>query len=349
MKNKPVVTLLTILFLISTVCAVLGFINHNKVPNNPNNIKKITLEFYLEDQLIDSMPVNDEEHKYEFNKFLCDNNMTINFNSEEWSYEIINKTDGICRLYFLKSQYDVTLTVTNGLINSTDASSIIKVDRQTDGQFVIVPNDGYEYKETNCSNDKEALFDLSTNTLTINSITEDVACKIDFNKRNLRVDLNVKNGTGTTTEYKEYGESISFIVKPDDGYRKAKITCTNDQQYTYEDNKLTIRKLTDDTQCNVTFNKTPAVTYNLKIDKLPEQVTIIAGNIQQSIIQGKDGKFSIKVEDGYEAKLDCNGIKPSNVEVEENGVITYTFLGVSNNITCKIITTPIENEVEDNN
>lgn len=351
MKNKPVIVLLTILFVLSATCSVLGLLTHNKNSNKPSDPvvvkKEVTFEYYLEEEKVDTMPVNDEENHYEFNRFLCDNNMSIDFNSEEWTYTVINETDGVCRLYFLRSQYNVTLTATNGLIDSVEASSTFSVDRQTDGQFIVVPNEGYEYKTASCSNDKEALFDISTNTLTINSITEDVACKVDFEKRNLRVDVTVKNGTGTTTEYKDYGEEISFVVKPNEGYEKAKIECTNEQKFTYEDNQLSIQKLTDNTQCTVTFSKTPAVTYNLIINEISEQVTIIAGNMQQTIVQGKDGKFSIRVEDGYEPKLDCNGVKPSDVQIGDDGIITYTFLGVNNNITCKITTTPIETPTDE--
>ena len=54
------------------------------------------------------------------------------------------------------------------------------------------------------------------------------------------------------------------------------------------------------------------------------------------------------VEDGYEIKLDCGGVKPSDIQVEENGVITYTFLAINTNITCSVTTTPIQMPAEDN-
>ena len=349
MKNKPIIILLAVLFIVSASAAIIGFLNkdnkNSKAPLPVVEEKKTSYEYYLEEQLVQEMPMNTEENQYDFSKYICENNMTIDFNNEEWTYKTINETNGVCKLYFVKKQYEVTLTATNGLINGTDASSVFKVDRLTDGQFNIIPNEGYEYnKSTICSNDKEALFDKSTNTLTITSISSDVACKVDFEKRNLRIDITVKNGSGTTTEYKDYGEAFTAIVQPNDGYEKPKIECTNKQEFIYEDNKLSIQKLTDDTQCTVTFSKTPAVTYNLRIDNLPETVTITAGNKEQSIVSGKDGKFSLKAEPGYDIKIDCNGIKPSDVQEEEDGTLTYTFLGVSSNITCNVTATQVVNE-----
>ena len=55
-----------------------------------------------------------------------------------------------------------------------------------------------------------------------------------------------------------------------------------------------------------------------------------------------DFERPISVETGYEAHLDCNGVKPSDVQIEEDGIITYIFLGISNNITCSITVTPTE-------
>ena len=354
MKNKPIIIVLAILLVLSTAAAVIGFLNKDKnngkvnpPANNPQVEDDITYEYYLEEEIVEQMPMNtEEEQQYDFSKFVCDNNMTIDFNTEEWTYNTINKSKGVCKLYFVRKQYDVTLTATNGLINGEEASSVIKVDRLTDGQFNIIPNEGYEYKETTCSNEKEALFDKSTNTLTISSVSSDVACKVDFEKKNLRIDVTVKNGTGTTTEYKDYGESFTAIVQANDGYVDPQVKCNISEGFQYEDNKLTIQKVTDNTQCTVTFNKKPAVTYNLRIDNLPEQVTITAGNKEQNIVSGKDGKFSLQVEDGYEIKLDCNGIKPSDVEVDENGVITYTFLGINTNITCNVTIVPTTNTNE---
>ncbi|UKI57209.1 MAG: hypothetical protein L6V81_07480 [Clostridium sp.] len=44
------------------------------------------------------------------------------------------------------------------------------------------------------------------------------------------MDVTVVNGKGTTTETAKYGESISAIVEPNEGYQNPKLECTNDQK-----------------------------------------------------------------------------------------------------------------------
>ena len=344
MKNKPIIIVLSILFILYTCAAIVGFINHKeeKTPVKPEpNLNLVTYEYYIDDVSVQEAPVNDEENKYVYSHSDCDNNMILNFDNENWSFDVKNKSEGVCRLYFNKGTYEVTLTTTNGLITqgeTQDTGYIFKVDRLTDGQFVILPNEGYKFKEATCANDKQAIYDESTNTLSINSITEDIACKVDFEVKNLTVEITVKNGEGTTTQNADYGKSISAVVKANEGYEKPKIECTNNQEYTYENNEFSIPKLTDNTKCTVTFNKVPTVTYNLKIEGLPEEVTITSGNTEQSIVSGKDGKFSLKAEDGYTIVLDCNGVQPSDEKVDPDGTITYTFLGITKNITCNVTT-----------
>ena len=345
MKNKPIIIVLAILFVLSTAASAIGYLNHGKQTKpevKPQEKKElVSYEYYVEDVLVTEAPINTEEEPYIFNNAECDNNMSIDFDSENWTFTTNNKTKGTCKLYFNKGTYNVILTTANGLINDEDTSYTFTVDRLSDGQFKVVPNEGYDFKEVSCANDKEAIYDKSTNTLNINSITENIACKIDFELKNLVVEIDVKNGEGKTTLNSKYGESVSAVVTPKDGYEKPKITCTNNQENTYENNKFVIAKLTDNTKCTIEFEKAPTITYNLRIDNLPEQVTITSGNKEQSVVSGKDGKFSLKVDEGYQVKIDCNGIKPSDEKIDPDGTITYTFLGITKNITCNITTEPI--------
>ena len=80
------------------------------------------------------------------------------------------------------------------------------------------------------------------------------------------MDLNVKNGQGSTTENAKYGESVSAVVEANEGYDSPKIECTNNQEPTLENNRLTIEKLTDNTTCTVTFNKVKETKYKLTIN-----------------------------------------------------------------------------------
>ncbi len=340
MKNKPIIVVLSVMFVISTTFFLLGFVNRGKssVPTIPNVVESelVNYEYYLDDALVEEMPTNSEDNEYIFTTSECTNGMTIEFNEETWNYETLNKAKGVCKLYFNTKNYKVIITAANGLINENDTSYTFDVERLTNGQLKITPNEGYEYSNVSCSNDKEAIYDVSTNTLSINSVSENIACKIDFTVKNLTAEVIVKNGDGTAILNAKYGESVQTVVKADDGYQKPTIACSNNQVYTFENNKFSIAKLTENTKCTITFNRTPASTYKLMINQIPEQVLIISGNKEQIIEAGKDGKFTLKPQEGYKVKLDCNGVKPSDEKLELDGTTAYTFLGVNQNITCNV-------------
>lgn len=346
MKNKGLVVLLFILFALSTTASIIGYKESKKAENTNKPAEKkelITYEYYLEEQKQDQMPTNTAEFEgvaYSFSRYQCDNNVTGTFDTEAWKFIPNVEKESTCKLYFVKNQYEVTLSVTNGIIDGELTTDVVPIVRESDGQFKITPNEGYEYKDVVCSNDKEAIYDLSTNTLTIHSVMEDTACMVNFGIKELRLDLTVKNGKGTTTEKANYGETITAVVQANDGYEKPKIDCTNSQTATITDNTFKIEKITNNTKCTVTYNKIPIVTYLLKLENVPETVTITSGNKEQSIVAGKDGKFTLKPADGYEISLTCSdSVQPSKQETEEDGSITYTFLSMSKNVTCNVTAT----------
>ncbi len=340
LKNKSIITVLSVLFVISTTFSLIGYLNKGRTstPKIPSidQSQLVQYEYYLDDVLVEEMPINSEDNEYLFANSDCTNNMTIEFNEEEWNYITNNKTKGVCKLYFNTKNYKVIITAANGLINDKDTSYTFDVERLTNGQFKITPNEGYEFSNVSCSNDKQAIYDVSTSTLNINSVSENIACKIDFVIKNLTAEIIVKNGEGTAILNSKYGESIQTVIKPDEGYEKPVIYCSNNQVYTYENNKFAINKLTDNTRCNIAFNKSPATTYKLSINQIPQEVLIIAGNKEQIIESGKDGKFTLKPQEGYKVKLDCNGVKPSDEKLELDGTVAYTFLGITKNITCNV-------------
>ena len=338
MKNKTIIIILTILFVLSLSASVIGIIEHNKnKETTPEN--EITYEYYIDGIKQDKIPENtlvDEENNitlYKFSKFECSNNkIEGSFDTEKWKFITSSKESGVCRLYFVNNYYDVDITVTNGKLDETNTK---KVERENDGQFVIIPNDGYEFKEVNCSNNKVATYDKSTNTLTVSVVTENIACKVDFDLKLLTMELKVKNGEGATKEETDYGNSISVIVTPKDGYQKPKVTCTNNQEAVIKDNTLTIQKLTNNTVCTVTYSAIPVKKYTLKIN-IPEQVNIVSGDITQKIQEGKDALFTIKAKDGYEiSDINCGDVVP-NKEEQQDGSIYVSLLKMSKDLTCTV-------------
>ena len=353
MKNKGLIIFITILFLLTTSASIVGLIRSKKEPsennNKPNNNHSLNYNYYLEDVLQDSIPqnTNKEEPEYAFNRFQCDNNITGTFDTENWKFVPSSEKEGLCKLYFVKTSYDITVTAANG---SVDENSPTKIAREGDAKITVTPNEGYEFKDVNCSNDKKATYNNSNNTLNISVIMEDIACKVNFDIRELKADIVVKNGNGSTTENVNYGESVSALVQPKDGYEKPKITCTNKQEATFENNKLTIDKLTDDTKCTVEFVKVKPVTYNLSFEELSEdtkeKLQITSGSTDTVKISA-DGSYTLTIKskegfENYKAKVVCsnNTIVPDS---SEDGTYTYTISGLTKDTKCSITAQEITN------
>lgn len=345
MKTNGLKIILIALILLTGSLGTIGFIQAKKQNNNQDdNTNKITYEYYLEDELQQTMPVNtrnktDEEGNviseptYQFSRFTCTNDLTGDFDVDNWKFIPKENKTSTCKLYFVKTNYTITLTITNGI---EDESNPKTVQREKDGKFIIKPNEGYIYKTSTCSDNKEGAWDESTNTFTLNAVMKDIACKIDFEIKNLQADITVVNGKGNTTENADYGNSISALVEPNTGYQNAKISCTNNQTGTFDSNKFTISKLTDNTKCTITFERTPIVKHTLKVNISDStKYSITNGSESISVDNGTTGTFTIKSIDGSEPSLSCS-VTPSKKEPLDGGLYKYSFLKVTSDITCEI-------------
>ena len=355
MKNKIIIIVLSILFVTSTSLGVIGFIIQSKTPSsNPRpNIDTpkdgITYTYYLEDEEIDSIPTNqiiynedgttELDTKYLFKKHTCSEGLIGSFNTNTWKFNITNNVkEGHCKLYFVNSRYRVSFTLKNA-IESEENNPI--VEREKDGIFKLIPNEGYVYNEATCTNNKIPQWDEKTNTLTINAIMSDVNCDISFNRKQLKINIVVKNGKGNTTENVYYGDSKSIIVEPNDGFKNAKVSCTNEQTATFDNNTINFTSLTSDTSCTITFQKLAVVNYKLNVSNPTEFENIsLISDINQSIEIGKDGKIILRSTDGSVPKLSCGDSIPATNELEstdQNKTIEYVFYNMSKDVTCQII------------
>lgn len=342
------IALLVIIDIALFACGITGYIYNGKrvepEPEKPvEKPQEVKYRYYLEDVEQDTMPQNETITNedgttttnvlYKLSNFACSNGNSGEWNENTWTFTPTEIKDSECSLYFVKSKYEVTLTITNG----TESEDNLKfIDRETNGVFGITPNEGYEFQEATCSDNKEATWNAANNTLEINAITKDVTCKVVFGIQNLTLDVTVTNGKGNTTETAKYGDSISAIVEPNTGYENPTVTCTNDQIATFDNNKITIEKLTKSTKCKVTFKKVQLEKFNLKIDTLPDTIKITAGSNSQEIESGKTGTFTLKADEGFEIdNISCGGITPSK-ETLADGSIKYSFIGMTSNITCSV-------------
>ena len=90
MKNKIFIVILSILFLLFSLCSIIGLLQHRKnmTSNNKEETQNITYEYYLEDIRVPQMPQNTnvttysdsiEENQYIFKRYNCTNNVTLDF------------------------------------------------------------------------------------------------------------------------------------------------------------------------------------------------------------------------------------------------------------------------------
>ena len=374
MNNKVVILILSILFVVSSTASVIGIIEHNKddEPEKPVEKKKdITYEYYLEDTLVEKMPnkeTDDEGNEvYRFSKYQCDNNVTGKFNEEDWTFKPDEIKAATCKIYFVKTFYDVDITVSNA---KADENNPTKIEREGDGVFYIIPNDGYEFASVTCANNKEVKYDEATNKLTINAISEDVACKVDFELKTLKADLTCKNCKDSDaekksliypTERKSFGDNVEWIVTPNAEFKlkdEKKLTCTNNQKATFDEknNKLIIEKLTSDTACTIEFEK-QIIKHKFTLEL--ENLDVINGTLEREILN-KDGvDIIVKPKEGFEIKktdneksITCNGsdktiVKPTTIiNNEDEKTITYKFESIVTDIKCKITATEVEEVVD---
>ena len=272
---------------------------------------------------------------FPFSSSSCTNEVTGDFDTDTWEFIPSEVKESTCKLYFNKARYEVTLTITNGELAEGTATMI---EREENGIFTINPYEGYDFDTYTCSNDKEAAWDKINSKLTINAIMEDVACKIVFKTKTLKMNLTVVNGTGTTTETIEYGKKISAIIAPNSGFENPTVKCTNNQEAKYSNNTITIEKLTNDTDCTVSYVAVKVEEYTLEISGLPGGVTIESGSWSQKVLKGSTGQFTLSgTPNNGTLKYTCyktgNKSEPiyPSFGADPN---TYVFSNMTKNITC---------------
>lgn len=359
MKDKIIMIILFILFTICITCGIYGLIlnlkgnpNNPKNPNGPGNQTKdnITYKYFLENEEVSEIPKNiitsthpddiEKNKDYIFKKYTCTDGVSGTFNNDKWEFVIENNNNNkaTCELYFVKSRYNVTFTLKNAI---EDETNLKVIERETDGIFKFIPNDGYIYKTTTCSNNKEPIWNDKDNSLTINAVMSDTNCEVEFERKQLKINVIVKNGNGNTTETVFHGDSKTIIVAPKDGYQDAKVACTNKQIATFDNNTIIIDKLTSDTTCTVTYQQIPKVNFKITISNPTEfpGITLIT-DVDQAFETGKEGKVILRATDGSTPSLNCGDNLPTSKVLESDDTtktIEFSFYNMSNNVTCQIV------------
>ena len=200
-----------------------------------------------------------------------------------------------------------------------------------------IPQSGYSYSHTICNGtrvkEENAIFNEETNSIDIKGITEQSNCKFYFNKNGEEI-INTRNVTirvKTDTETEEIkqvnnGEDITFTLTPKEGYVNPKVTCTNSQTGTIENNTLTVSNVTNDTTCTVEYE---VLTYTVNATVLNGT---ISGETSKTVNYNNSTTFTLNPTEGYGyPEVSCTNNQSANIINN-----TLTVSNVTNNTTCTV-------------
>ena len=200
-----------------------------------------------------------------------------------------------------------------------------------------IPQSGYSYSHTICNGTRlkseNAIFNEETNSIDIKGITEQSNCKFYFNKNGEEI-INTRNVTirvKTDTETEEIkqvnnGEDITFTLTPKEGYVNPKVTCTNSQTGTIENNTLTVSNVTNDTTCTVEYE---LLTYTVNATVLNGT---IEGETSKTVNYKGNTTFTLNPTEGYGyPEVSCTNNQSANIINN-----TLTVSNVTNNTTCTV-------------
>ena len=200
-----------------------------------------------------------------------------------------------------------------------------------------IPESGYSYSHTICNGTKlkseNAIFNEETNSIDIKGITEQSNCKFYFNKNGEEIintrNVTIKVKTDTETEETKQvnnGEDITFTLTPKEGYVNPKVTCTNSQTGTIQNNTLTVSNVTNDTTCTVEYE---VLTYTVNATVLNGT---IEGETSKTVNYNGNTTFILNPTEGYgNPEVSCTNNQSANM----NGN-TLTVSNVTNNTTCTV-------------
>lgn len=368
-KNKKgLIITLVVLIIICLACGTLGYLESTSSdkPEKDNNEKdyKVTYRYYIDNEEVEEIPekeklnvinpdfegAEEDTLVYQFERAACTNTKSPNepgtWDDEEWEFNPPElSSNSTCRLYFLKSLHKVTVKASNGELPNKESEQEFDALINDETTVIIKPNEGYKYDneiKVSCTNGAKAEFNETTGDLKITDVTKDSTCTVPFKISDYTVEVEANFGTITGEKVKSvnHGGNVEFEIKEAENYIYDTYTCTNDQKASFVNGKLTVREITNNTKCTVTFKpKKLSVTLNVEGGKLDNSSS------PQEVSEGGTVTFLIKANTGYSltnAKPICDDI--SIITNQENGVVTIS--NVKSNATCKITLNKVSGDIE---
>ena len=349
-KSNGIVIVLSVLMVVCLACGMLGLyadIKPAKKEPEKNEGKdfKVAYRYYVDGVEVNKMVEQEytEENGtefegaitkkpvYSFEKYTCTNNVTGEWDEENWEFKPKLTANATCRLYFLRNSHEVTIKVNNGKLPETLPDGKIKAELNTEAKVNVLPNDGYQYEKVECTNEVTAEYDVNTKDLKITNVKKDSMCTVSFKINDYTVEAKAANGTVTgEAKTARYGDNVVFDVTPAENYKYESVTCTNNQNASYVNGKLTVQGITSDTVCTVQFKP---IKYSVTLTI--EGGTLINGYTSpQSVSEGQKATFGVSSLPGYEqtgAELTCG----DDTRAEFQAGVVYVY-DVRKDLNCTL-------------
>lgn len=360
-KQNGMIYFVAAMFIISLACGVIGLLqsinNKNKEKDNVGNTDyKVTYKYYVDEEEVttevtqQTVKFNSEEFEgvveekelYTFDKYNCTNNVIGSWDNENWKFTPVLTSDTTCRLYFTKNLHEVTINTINAKLPSNSTSEKYLIEKDKTKVINIIPTEGYKFDKVECNKkqSENSLLDLinssyneETKDLTLSNILYDDVCSVSFKINDFTAEINVSNGSSTMkTQSANYGGTVTFDITPSENYIFDKVECTNDQTAEYNNGKLTIKALSNNTSCTVQFKP---LKYSVKLEVVNGTLLNSYSSPQQAN-EGGTVTFGISANSGYKltgATLDC-GTDKDELNNFQNGVLK--IMDVKKDLSCKL-------------
>ena len=169
---------------------------------------------------------------------------------------------------FIKPEFKIKINLTKAKINNTKIFSETINDYET--SYQITPDKSiYVFKgDINCTGNVDYKLDKNTNILTLENISTDVTCTVEYKGKDLNVELVAEHASVPALTVVEAETDAKITVNPDNGYAFKTATCTNGQTYKYSNKTFTVENVTSNTICTLNY-----VTESKKYDYLASNQT----------------------------------------------------------------------------
>lgn len=353
-KSNAIIYVLLTLVVVNLVLGSIGLIASNNkpttLPKQGEKDYKVTYKYYVDGSEVKEAIEQEEiqidgefegskvtKKVYSFDKYLCTNNVTGEWNDEKWEFNPNLTSNTTCRLYFNKNFHEVKILATNGVLPNNTKEQNKTIELESEVKINVLPTDGYKFNGVECTNSAKAEYDETTHDLTIKDVTKDnTTCTVTFGVSDYTVKVSVDNGSpATSSKSIKYGENAVFDITPAQDYGDPVINCSNDQKATFSDGKLTVTSITNNSECSVKFSYT--IVKN-KVTLKVNHGTIVSDDFQE-VLLGKSAVFGIVSDEGYsltDPELKCTKTDGSASNATIKMASSIIVSNVDGDLNCEV-------------